>query len=407
MNAMRVHSNRRERGFAMVLTLFIVVLLLAVGIVLLTNVQNVASDTLNTEQKNQALNAAEAGLNAAIDLLDRVPTTGDGAKGSSTMPQGYSYTYTVVANNFAGNGLSKTANDTNSGTSQQVTVPPGQAFITSHGVGAAGGRGSNVEAIVKQTGGVITFPGGAINAGGDIDGNWNSGACAGIYGSAPGKNDADIHANGNIPANACFDQGQATASGTVTGKINATNGQKNGVPQVQLPTSQMDGLVAYEKGIAQQGGPYNLYIPNGGTLPAAFVCGPGAPSSGCVVFVDGPVHMSGQQTAAFTGNVTLVINGDFTETGKASVTFQVGSGSLFAVNGNADVGGNAYTGALLWAKGDTTLHGNGAQGGALVSGGNVHLLGGGSRGGFYYDPRAIPPPKNQPSTVIIVTYGEY
>lgn len=398
----------RRRGFAMLLTLFVVMLLVFIGLLLLTDAQDAASGTLNTEQKNQSLNAAEAGLDTAIDLLDRVPTTADNTTVSGqTVTLGYRYTYTVVLNNFSGNAV-RYATDTNSGTSQQVPVQPGQAFVVSTGTGLMASRSSKVEAILnKPNGGSVNFPNGAIEAGGDIDGNWNSGACAAVYGSAPGVNDANIHANGNIPANICFVDGQATASGTVSGKTNATKGQNGGTPQITLPTSQMDGFVSYEKGIAQQGGPYNLYIPNGGSLPSNFTCGLGAPPSGCVVFLDGSIHLSGQQSANFIGKVTVVINGDLQETGKSSITFQLNSGSLLAVAGNADVGGNAYTGALLWAKGDTTLHGNGAQQGALIAGGNVSLLGGGTNGGFYYNPGAIPPPVNVPGAVVLVAYGEY
>ena len=63
--------QRPQRGFVMIIALFIIVLLLAVGIMLLDNVFSAAANVVNMQQKNQIYEAAEAGLNSAIDLLDR------------------------------------------------------------------------------------------------------------------------------------------------------------------------------------------------------------------------------------------------------------------------------------------------------------------------------------------------
>ena len=51
-------GGRSDRGFAMILTIFVIGLLLVAGMMLLSNSQYSASDAVNTEQKNQALVSA-------------------------------------------------------------------------------------------------------------------------------------------------------------------------------------------------------------------------------------------------------------------------------------------------------------------------------------------------------------
>jgi Tfp pilus assembly protein PilX len=390
-------SHPSSRGFAMVFALFVVALLLVVGLAMLAVSQNSASATLNMEYKQTAFDAAEAGLNQGIDRLDA--SQGFSSSGSGALSNGYTYTYSVK-NNLANPNPILNFTDPASGNS--VTIPGNRALVVSTGQGPDGQRVTAVEAIVKNTQTTVAFPNDAIDAGLDIQGNWNH--KIGVAGSAPGVNDATVHANNDITASIGFLGGSATASGTID-SLNPGPGGIN-TPQKVLPTAQLTPFVAAEMAIAKAGGPYALYIPANGSLPATFDCPSGAPANGCTVFFDGPLHMSGQTTISFTGRVLLVINGDYSSTGSSGITFQGGTKSLFVVNGNADIGGNGTAAALIWAKGDTTLHGNGFQLGALVSGGNVNFAGGGANGGFKYDPSLNNFSITIPGHIVVMTYGE-
>jgi len=393
-----MNRRRTDRGFAMILTIFVIGLLLVAGMMLLSNSQYSASDALNTEQKNQAFNAAEGGLNNAMEALDVSAMTTGSSSGS--LPGGGSYTYTI-SNNLLG---SMPMNITGG-----RSIPGETALITTQGTGALGGRPVTVEAVVAPTTTQIVFSNDAIDAGLDIQGNWNSGACIGFAGSVSGTNNANIHSNRNVTANSCFTDGQVTASGTVTGSMNATDGVLSGQPQQQLPTAQMATFITGERTIAQGGpSPYpNKYIAAGGSLPRTYDCPSSALPDGCVVFVDGPISMSGGDRAAFTGKVSVVVNGNLSTLGNAQLTFEQGQKSVLIVNGNADIGGNGSADALVWAKGDLTLHGNGNLTGAAVAGGNVNLLGGGNGGGFTYDSTLQNVTLGTQGKLTIATYSEY
>ena len=73
--------QRGQRGFAMVFTLFVTLLLLVIGLSILAVSSSSSLTTLNVERKQDSFDAAEAGLNQAIDQLDQ--STGYSATGSS------------------------------------------------------------------------------------------------------------------------------------------------------------------------------------------------------------------------------------------------------------------------------------------------------------------------------------
>lgn len=398
---MRSTSRQRlspSRGFAIVFSLFIILLLLVVGLAMLAVSQYGSSDTRNLETKQASFNAAEAGINQGIYSLDTSLVFS--SYGSGSLTNNYTFHYTVTNNMLNPNNPLPTFDPVTGG---QVQVPGGHALIVSWGQGPKGERQTIIEAIVKDKQQTVTFPNDAIDAGLDIEGNWNH--KIGVAGSSPGANDATIHANHNVTATIGFLQGTSTASGTVD-TLNSGPGGIN-APQVVLPTNQLPAFVAAEMAIAKYGGAYAVYIPASGSLPSTFSCPSGAPSTGCTIFFDGPLSISGNSTFAFTGKVVLVINGNFSATGNSALRFQSGSRSLFMVNGNADIGGNGSVGALVWVKGDTTLHGNGNYTGAIVTGGNAIFNGGGSSGGFLYDKSLQGFTVNVPGHIVITAFGEY
>ncbi len=395
-------SPRAGRGFAMIFALFVIVILLLVGLVMLANAQNVADNARNTEVKTLTWDAAEAGLNSAMDQLDGPPPFA--ALGSTAsqltavkLQNGYSYTFAITPN-FVGN-LPINGTDITGGT---IIIPAGMGYVQSTGKSPDGLRSSVVEAVVDPTFLNNQFSNDAMDTGGDIQGNWNH--KIGITECNEGKKDANVHANGNITATVGFDQGTATASGS-TDSLNNSPGGIN-TPQVKLPTAQLGLFVADAKTIAQSGGT-NLYVPSGGSLPSSYTCPPTAPSYGCIVYYDGSLSIAGLQDFNYFGHLLVIINGNYKSTGNSGFTLQSGQQSVFIVNGNADMGGNSDTGALYWVKGDTTLHGNGQTFGAIVTGGNGIFAGGGSGGGFTCDPNALGIKLDLPGKVVMKAYAEY
>jgi len=396
----RTHTPTRSqsRGFAMAFTLCMTMLIMVLALGMLAVSQGNSLSTMNVERKQDSFDAAEAGLNTAIDQLDGAAAF-SATNTTGTLSNNYTYTYTIV-NNLAGG---QAVPSTDPVTGQTITVPANRALIISVGQGPNGERATTVESIVKQTGTQFNFPNDAIDAGLDIAGSWNF--KSGIKGSSPGAYDANIHANHNITAGVGFLQGNASASGTVDSLNSGPYGTNT--PQRTLPTSQMSAFVAYWKTQSQGDSKYNEYYTAGSPLPKEYDCPSDAPPSGCVVFYDGPLTMSGSQTITFTGTVTFIVNGNYTASGQSQISFQSGTKSLFAVNGNADDGGLGTMYALIWSKGDTTLHGNGWQQGAVVAGGNAYLKGGGSSGGFVYDAALNNFSVNIPGHIVISAYGEY
>jgi hypothetical protein len=385
----------RERGLVMVLALFLLALLAVVTMLLLTDAQFVASDTRNTEVKNESFDAAEAGINAALDALDvslaAIPT------GSATLPSGYRYAYTVYPN-FGGLAALSWA-DPNAG--GQLTIPIGSAVIVSTGKGPVGERPTTVEALVTADVVTQSYPNLAIVAGRNIQGNYNPNA--GIKDDS-NQNSANVHANGLITARIGGGiQGVATASG----KTNTLPPGTTGAPLVLLPTiSQFDYVVSnYDNQAKLFASAYTVDVPAGGTLQPSYLCPASAPAGGCLVFYDGPLTSTSGQTT-FSGPWTLVINGDYKQAGSSQMIFQ-NQPSMLIVNGNADFGGNAVAGAYVQVKGSLSLGGNGAFSGAIMALGNVTFDGGGVSGGFTFNPKVIPPPTKLIGLVKIVTYGEY
>ena len=389
-------TRSKQRGFALILAIFVIGLLLVASMLMLSNSQFSASNAVSTEQKNQAFNAAEGGLDHAMEVLDLNSLTPSGTT-TGPLPNNSSYTYTIT-NNLNGTSTATVAGHNN--------IPAGSAYISSVGTGSVGGRPVTVEALVMPTSTQIQFSNDAIDAGIDIQGNWNSGNCIGFTGSSSHNNNANLHANRNITANACFTDGWISASGSITGNMNQTGTSTSGVAQVSTWTAQMAVFVSNEKTTAQAGpAPVpNDYIAAGGSLPSSYACPVGVK---CVVFYDGSLSMSGHASASFTGQVTLVVNGDYSATGNAQINFQSGQHSVLVVNGNADIGGNGTAQALIWAKGDVTLHGNGNLTGAAVAGGNVNLNGGGNGGGFTYDSTLQGTTLGNPGKLAVTAYGEY
>src|ERR1700681_522060 len=196
-----------KRGFVLPYVLGFAAVLAVIAMMLLQSANSASESTYTIQDKNAVFNAAEAGLNAALDDLDVSLLTG--ANRTSTLPNGYKFTYTIYPN-FLGS-LVKLINDPITGTGQ-IQLPIGGAIIDSTGYDPTGQRTSTVEAAVTVDTTQLTYPHYAVAAGLDIQGSYDP---LGITDSG-GGNGAAVHANGNITASVGGGvQGPATASGLV------------------------------------------------------------------------------------------------------------------------------------------------------------------------------------------------
>src|ERR1700719_4325658 len=120
----RIASRRaNERGFSLVLALFVLGLVLVGTLTLLSNSIYGSTDTRNIEQKSSVFDASEAGLEDGLAALDASPTA---TGGSGTIANGYAYTYTISTNITAG------AKNYSDGINN-VSVPAGYSLIVSTG----------------------------------------------------------------------------------------------------------------------------------------------------------------------------------------------------------------------------------------------------------------------------------
>jgi hypothetical protein len=392
---MRGTSRRRGRAFVLPYVMGFAALLAVIAMMLLQSANSASQSTYTIQDKNAVFDAAEAGLNAALDDLDVSLLTG--ANRTSTLPNGYTFTYTIYPN-FLGTAL-KLINDPITGTGQ-IEVPIGGAIIDSTGYDPTGQRSSTVEAAVTVDTTTLTYPHLAVAAGLDIQGSYDPLAIT----DPSGGNSAAVHANGNITASVGGGvQGPATASGVVNSLPPGTTSSAT----VPLPTvSQFDFMVASYKSQAQVlGGPTNVYVPAGGSLAPTYVCSGLGVLLGCLLFYDGPLDLS-TQGVTLDGPWTMVVNGDLHESGPSFIAFAT-KPNMLIVNGNAHFSGSSYVDGYVQTKGSTDLGGAGLFSGALMSLGAMTFSGGGGSGGIAYDPSVIPPTHLLTGLVKILTYAEY
>ena len=383
---------RATRAFVLPYVMLICVVLVGITALLLTSAQELEQRTQSIEGKNDTFNAAEAGLNAALDSLNLSQSASGTQQG--TLANGYQYSYTIYPNEGS---LGSSIADPIKGIGQ-VTIPGGSAMIVSHGSGPHGERPATVEALVTAHVATVQFQKYAIIAGRNIQGAYQGS----IVDAGNGKG-ALIHADGSI---------NASISGTLAGYASAsgnTNTLPPGTTQVKsiaLPTvSQFDTMVSdYENQTKVAAGPSNIYAEDGSLLATSYTC-PSTPATTCLLFYDGKLASSSQQIS-FIGAWTVVVNGDFMQSGVAKMSFS-GQSGLLIVNGNASIDGNGVVNAYVEVKGSTLLGGAGGLTGAMISLSNVSFDSTNSSATFTFDGSVVPPSKTIAGRVKVVTYAEY
>jgi len=386
-------TRRARRAFVLPYIMLLCVVLLALAALMITGSQDVARGTDSIEEKNGTFDAAEAGLNDALDGLNVSLSMILGGRG--TMANGYKYSYSIHPN-FLGL-LGSLIPDPIRGLGL-VNIPGGSAIIVSIGKSPDGGRTSTVEALVTVNTATVNFQRYAIIAGRNIQGSYQNGLV-----DAGMTNYAHVHANGSINASVSGGiQGNATASGDT----NTLPPFKTQTSTIALPTvAQFDTLVSnYEDQTKLFPGAANLYVAAGSSLAPAYTC-QSSVTSGCLLFYDGPLNLA-SQSVTFNGPWTLVINGDFTQGTTASIAF-VGQPGLLITNGNASIEGAGLTNAYVEVKGSTLFGGSGTFAGAMITLGNFTFDSNDSSGQFRFKSGVVPPAMTITGRVKVVTYAEY
>jgi Tfp pilus assembly protein PilX len=384
---------RSERGFVLPYVTLMCVVLMAFSSLMLTSAQDLAHGTRSIEEKNDTFNAAEAGLNAALDSLNTSLLNLGSSTG--TLADGDTYTYTIHSNLLA--ILSQLITDPITGGT--VTIPGSSALIVSVGTDPNGGRPTTVEALVAAHSVTVDFQKYAIIAGRNIQGASQSGIT-----DLGQSNSALVHANGSVNASltGAF-QGSASASGDTD---TLPPGQ-TGATLIALPTvGQFDTMVSnFEDEVQLNPGPADLYEADGTSVESNYSCPAPAPKDGCILFYDGSLDLTSTQVTS-SGPWTLVVNGDFTQGPNSGVTF-VGQPGLVVTNGNASIEGDGLTNTYVEVKGSTLYGGSGSISGALITLGNFTFDSSGSSGDFKFDANVVPPSKIIAGRVKVVTYAEY
>src|ERR1022692_1119870 len=89
-------TGGRRRGFILPYVLLFCVVILGFFALLMASAQNLAKGMQSIDGKNATFDAAEAGLNAALEALNVSPSSSGILTGS--LANGYSYTYTIYPN---------------------------------------------------------------------------------------------------------------------------------------------------------------------------------------------------------------------------------------------------------------------------------------------------------------------
>jgi Tfp pilus assembly protein PilX len=389
-----MHMPETNRGFILPYVILVCVVVLAFFGLLLANAQNLATGMQSIDSKNGTFDAAEAGLNAALEALNISQSSHGLVKGS--LANGYAYEYTIYTNFL---GLSpKPIADPITGKGL-LTVPAQSALVVSIGSDPNGGRPSTVEALVAAHSVKVDYWKYAIIAGRNIQGSYQNGII-----DVGKRQNAFVHANGSIDA---VVSGTIEGVSTASGDTNTLAPRRVGTVQQSLPTvGQFDMLVSdYEDEVMLYPGPADVYQGGGTKLASTYTCPPPQPSDGCLLFYDGTLDLAAAPLK-FVGPWTFVVNGDFTDGAPADVTFADAPG-LIVANGNATIEGDGLNNAYVEVKGSTLFGGSGTFTGAIITLGNFTFDSGNSSGPFQFDSNVVPPSKTIMGRVKVVSYAEY
>lgn len=419
-------TETRRRGFGTMTALFIGVLLLLVGLAVLGNAMSVSRNALAETIKANTVNAANAGLDTAMDTLDVTPTATQCAPGTIA---GYSFTCGMVGS-FKSAAVQSLVDPC---TSNVVSVDKGLELVWGKSSTAGGDRPVCVEALVSPPVPEIVMPDAAVTANRNIYGGGHVPIRADPTDTGH-PHDADVYANGYISKFTPSVDGRTFAVGT-DGQPGYDGKTTSGAPPIPFPSSsQIAAFQKYEQTKAQSGTQLTAaqFLANGTRTYGGSVYIDGnvdmtqgtVTFSGETVYVNGSLCLSGQAKIVNSSGGVVVVAGQFAQSGNAS-SYQVGlnpKGVLAVLGSDATpsckTGGGAYAvtfsgngnvklGVVWTTKGSIDMGGNGNATGMLVSGSDVVFNGGGSSGAFTFDHNLASLRITMPVYARILAYGEY
>ncbi len=396
----------KQRGITIIFALAVVFIVLAVSLTIFGDAMNSASNSASVKAKNDALNAATAGLDAAIYALDGDKTLQPGPcpKPSGTLDNASFDCY--IAANHLNSLIGTTVADPGGPAGATILVPAKTAYGYGS-VPSSAGRRTYVEAIVTRASPVVgraspmPFPAAGVNAQGNIYYQYNPQA----------KIIGDVRANsaiywnhvGSTPVDPPVIGG---TYGATVNQLPATNGMHTGATGLAFPTpAEMLQFQANAKALARAGrtmSPGQILVDCmgngavGGCTGNLYVSGDLHLSNGVAfigggtVYIDGSVNISGQGGLWNVGPGIIVVAGAFQASGQYFNSTNLGQLVVFGTGTAISLKGQSAPAGLIYAPfGSIELIGNGSAMGSLnsgttplQSGGDISFKGGGSGGGF-------------------------
>lgn len=441
MGVANVNHHQRKRGIALLLSIFVVAIVLAVALAVLGHAINSATSTSGVQMKNGAFDAAEAGLNQAIFALDVDKTL---APGTCPTPggtlDGVSFNCVIGANQL-NSTVGTSVTDPGAAGGSTVSVPAGNAFVYGY-VSSMNGRRTYVEAVVTRAT-PAPLPATGVNAQANVFYAYNPNvtitgnvhANVGIYWNQVGKNPNPPPVTG-------------ATYGYLVNQLPASKGMyTGGSGLITLPTAaqmnlfKADALQVAQSGASKNGSQAitdcagndatggctgNVYISGDVNLTSSI-----AFRGGGTVFIDGNVNISGQGQFFNVGNGTIVVEGALSTSGQGAYANNSDTGQIIVFAKDAptcqppaqpfpseptgcaiSLTGISRPSGLIYAPfGSVLVAGNGNELGAIdagtspsAGGGSVYFFGGGSSGGFTAVPVPTAPVDGE---VKITAYWEY
>ena len=378
--AKKKNGSSQQRGFAMILALFFVLLALVIVGAVLASTSNSATSSLGVQTKNQTFNAAETGLYTALYNVDANKLIASGTTSTGTV-DGYTYNWEVVKNNL-GKPTSTTASDINPAYAS-VFVGANQAYLEGWASSITGGRTVYSEAIAVP-GPPLSFTGGAVVSGQTAQISHEQ------ITDASGKSGADIHAQqitssggGQTPDGNSYATCSISGCNAITGLDGSAH--INQAAATFLTAGQLAAIQSSALAAAQSGGS-NVYVNGDWTGPGTW----GTSSGNCTVYINGNVTLSGSGTLT-NYCTTTIVTGNWTMSGSVQYTILPAStthATYVLGTGGATFNGTTNTAGFIYAaNGPVTLNGGGSGtfSGVLYSPFSVTMNGGGASN-FNYDP---------------------
>ena len=398
----------------MIIALMVVAVLLFVAVILLSNAFGSVATEKSIRAKIAAFDAAEAGINRAVEVLDQThgrstacSITAD-QQGAPALADGSEYRWCIEWNAIV---LGRDRRQDHANPTNFIYVPTDTVYAWSEGTGAKGERGVTVEALIGRSTG-LQEPAGAVIAGADI---YVRGS-VGIYESSPGALDAALRANGNIFEDGAPEVIEGGTFATGVDQVPGVGGTHGGSPSMHLPLSGEVQAAAGNASTSATGASPNAVPPptRSQTFDGSlFVDGDVDLHRGLVtfanggsVFIDGNLCIHDQARILNQGSVIWV-------TGTAAISgttggYSVGKGSngmlivLGADGGRPCAGSNGASavefdaetdeniGSIAAPYGSIDITGSHVVTGTVNAGENVYLDNV-SGGGIQYDPKAVRP----------------